>query len=251
MFNRHCLNKRRVTRQIFSWGILFVIVACKSQAVGSKMESIFGADNRVALPKSYSFIGQLGTGCTGFAIAPRLILTAAHCTFSNGEHPWIANGTSEKFETTLLARGMTGSNADRRGQLYGAEVSSDWALLKLDRPTKKWLAVSSDAKEGDKVAVVGYSYDLPGATGHNNCQVRSLSHNVISHDCDLQGGVSGGPIMKWGGDGWMVIGVQSTEHCEKSDCKNDKWTQRNSNKGCYLGSEILEQIQGFQSIYRD
>lgn len=230
---------------------LFAIVACKSQAVDSKVESIFGADNRVEIPKSYSFVGKLGIGCTGFAISSRLILTAAHCTFSNSELFWIANGTSEKFGTTLLARGMSGSNADRSGQLYGGEVSSDWALLKLDRPTEKWLAVSSDAKEGDKVAVLGYSYDLPGATGHNNCQIRSLSHNVISHDCDLQGGASGGPIIKWGGDGWRVIGVQSTEHCENADCQNDKWTLRNSNRGCFLGSKILEQIQDFQIIYRD
>lgn len=226
-----------------------VQVACKSRNSESDVEAIFGTDDRVEIPKSYSFIGRFGQGCTAFSISPRLIMTAAHCTFSDVDLTWTTNGSGEKFMTTLVARGMFQSNSGVNGQLYGAEIQNDWAILKLDRPTKKWKRLGANIKKGDRVAVVGYSYDLREATGHNNCQIKELNQNVISHDCDMQGGASGGPIMKIDGDDWLVVGIQSSEHCESSDCRNEAWNIRNSNRGCYLSPEILDQVREVQKIY--
>jgi V8-like Glu-specific endopeptidase len=225
------------------------VTGCKTTTEDSEVTSVFGRDSRVSLPDSYTFVGKLGRGCTAFAVGPRLIITAAHCTFGDNPLTWTPYRSSEKFSTSLLARGMS-SSASTSG-LYGAEVANDWAILKLDSKHDKWIDVSSNLKIDDKIGLLGYSYDLSGATGHNNCLVKKIGNNIIAHDCDMQGGASGGPIIKRIDGHWLAVGVQSTENCLNNKCHHEEWTLNKSNKGCQLGSEVVEKIKNFQVIFGD
>jgi|GEM_PF-2560413 len=226
---------------------LLVIVCCHRNSHDNKFDAIFGKDGRAQIPESYTYIGNYGNICTAFAVAPRLIMTAAHCTFGEQEHKWTTHGSNQTYSSTLLQRGMASPKG--RSKIFFAEVMNDWAILKLDRPVERWIEIDTAAKQGDKVAVIGYSEDLSGATGHNGCTIKSIKFNAIGHDCDMRAGASGGPVLKRINDKWFFVGIQSTENCDGNDCIHEEWTERNSNHAALMTDEIANAIKSYNEIF--
>lgn len=191
--------------------------------------------------------GDNGSGslCTATLIAPRTLLTAAHCA-----DPRILGANSVRITATNAddeSSVQFGVNTVRVSEVRlhpswnPATLSSDIALLLLERPQtvtpKAWNAADLDAHRGDAVRAVGYGTIGNGLSSGIRRQVgltlRQLSDALISlGDFTSRGichGDSGGPTFLTFDDGVeRVIGVHSFtrgEACtDGADTRVDAYT---------------------------
>ena len=194
----------------------------------SHAANVFGVDDRIAWSAAPGFplqsVGKLSMGCTASLVSSRLLLTAAHCLagFADGTgvsfQPFGANEPQQL--ATILSRGSSASNP------WNAE-GSDWAFLLLATPSpypriQVWAygRADDDLVVGQPAWLMGYSTDLAEASLARNCAVRDRHDGALYHDCDLQGGASGGPLfIRNATGGLMIVGVQSSHaFCNRTAC---------------------------------
>ena len=163
--------------------------------------------------------------CTGALVAPKLVLTAAHCLF---DHKLRVNPGNVRF-LVGLNKGIPAahSNAKRliisQGFSPGSPtpdaIASDWAVIVLsDAISTKPLGVSPMTDQELRAAVgsssiiqVGYGRDrryLPSIVRH--CSVsESPNKGSLNHQCLTNFGYSGAPIIAQIGAAAVVIGINS------------------------------------------
>lgn len=170
--------------------------------------------------------------CTGTLIAPRLVLTNAHCV--------VDPGTNQLAESITFAPnmidGLVASPADRAQVLevvVGTDFTdravpphpNDWAVMVLNKPlgdrfgTIALKPIETDllAAEDfqDQMIMVGYSGDFPeefpGRTpsAHLGCSITEEQDDVIYHACDTFGGSSGGPILTQIDGAYYIVALNS------------------------------------------
>ncbi len=167
---------------------------------------------------------EIGGRCTGTLVAPRLVLTAAHCLVSARTRQLVQPGTAHfllgyrQGEFTGHARVASYRIGAGYVAASGGPAAADWALLTLEAPlpADRVLPLLRDPPTPRSALMLGgYQQDRPEVLlADTGCRALGVTRQggqpVLLHDCAGTRGSSGAPLLAQGPDGrWGVVGVAS------------------------------------------
>ena len=168
------------------------------------------AQRQNARAVAYLSIPGRGTRCTGFLIAPDVIMTNQHCIPDAAA----ARGVTARFR---YEQGASGDTAVDCSGFIGNDAALDFALLQCaSRPGDTLGVVELDARNArtnEAVYAIHQNCDYftnPGCAPTKKLspgKVRSVA-NEIGHDADTLGGSSGSPV--FAGNSHKVIGLHNS-----------------------------------------
>jgi V8-like Glu-specific endopeptidase len=179
--------------------------------------------------KAWEAVGRLdidGKGfCTGALIAPKLVLTAAHCMFDSETGALIDKGHIEFLAGWRNGRAGAYRDVARvvihpkyiyNDTLSSDRVRNDLALLELEQPIRSTSIIpfktAARPRTGDRVGVVSYALDRAEAPSLQEvCAVLARQGGVLVTSCSVDFGASGAPIFVFENGEAQIVSVVSAK----------------------------------------
>jgi protease YdgD len=188
----------------------------------------------------WASIGKIGiagvalrTSCTGSVIGSKQFLTAAHCLYSKTTSRFISAGEIH----FLLGYNKGEYRAHRVGAGYVTSpkfdpanietAGNDWAVVSIDEPfppdTKPLRLAAEKPKPGTAVKTGGYPSEKAHLiTADKHCHVTAVSDDgkLITDDCVIHHGDSGGPLLGEDDAEGLIWGVNSLGYSQLVELKD-------------------------------
>lgn len=173
--------------------------------------------------------------CTGFLVAPDVLVTAGHCVPSYDacrENVWVFGYTNDKNEIpkqdVYTCRAVIGQKLT-----LGLFAHKDYAVIKLDRPVKERAPLKYRKKgragKGDKVLVIGHPSGLPLKIA-DNAEIMTSPWNTFRTNLDTYAGNSGSPVFSVETGEVEGILIQGANDYENSGLGCNVSARRDSNR---------------------
>lgn len=176
--------------------------------------------------------------CSGFLVAPNLVVTAGHCIMSAHDcahYKWV-------FDYKMEAPGQKDFTIDE-SNVYGCknivnqiyEGENDHALIELDRPVLDRaplkLNLSHKAQAGDPLVVIGHPWGLPTKIA-DGAAVRETKELYFTANLDTYKSNSGSPVFNQRTglvEGILVRGER--DYVQKDGCKLTNYVKDDEGRG--------------------
>lgn len=220
------LPKRGPMKKLGTLIIAVLLLAAPARAiVGGGTPQADGVARAVV-----TIVGSRGNFCTGSLIAPKLVLTVAHCVQPGADYKIVDRGPDGQSQL-LNVRTVAIHPSFNMQAMQAHRATADVALLQLDIPLKGKSTVSIGApnipiRVGGRFVIAGIGVSMPGdgksggltrvaglvATGQpGTLQIRLVDPvtNGVRDGIGACTGDSGGPVFEDKPNGSVLVGVIS------------------------------------------